>query len=367
MTTRETVPGTAKLLREDASLAPLRVPSLLLEGVESMAVVALVMDLDLRVVHANRRAREAGVAPGQPLAHTMESLRAHITDLGAADGAGCAWSLSIKSVELPDFRGFVASMRDRTRGGETSEDAVERLLLQNVQLQERLVSQEMSQRQAFSAADSQKREFAAELHDGLGQFLTGVAFLARSLSEIVTTGQLPRPADAAMLVQLLNEAVARTRATAHGLWPITYERMSLRDALEQLASDIERLHGIRCEVLANDEPAAMGPEVLHEIIRIVQEAVSNAIRHAHARRITLRLESLDSDFVISIANDGLSWDVDRAGSSGGIGLVGMRMRAQSIDAEFSIDRLENGGSEVTLLLRGAARATPLPTQKESET
>ena len=58
-------------------------------------------------------------------------------------------------------------MRSRSSTGETSDDAVERLLLQNIQLQERLVSQEMSQRQAFSAADAQKRQFAAELHDGL--------------------------------------------------------------------------------------------------------------------------------------------------------------------------------------------------------
>jgi signal transduction histidine kinase len=357
------LPGAERT--REAQAPPARVPSLLVAGVESMGAIVLVMDDALQVLHANRRGRDAGVAPGQPLADAMAKLRAHVASLGGGEEAASDWSLSIKGVDLPDFRGFVASMRLRARS-EASEDAVERLLLQNVQLQERLVSQEMSQRQAFSAADAQKRQFAVELHDGLGQFLTGVAFLARSLSETIAAGQEPKSADAGLLVQLLNEAVARTRATAHGLWPITYERMSLSDALEQLAADIERLHGIRCEVQASDEPAGIGPEVLHEIIRIVQEAVSNAIRHAHARQITVRLESLGSDFVISIANDGLPWDVERAGSSGGIGLVGMRLRAQSIDAELSIDRLESGGSEVTLLLRGASHAAPLPVRKETD-
>lgn len=345
---------------------PARVPSLLLAGMESIGSIALVADDALQVLHANGRGLEAGVAPGQPVAEALARLREHFAGLAGGGDQGAGWSLSFKRVELPGFGGFVASVRARVRGGESSDDAVERLLLQNIQLQERLVSQEMSQRQAFSAADAQKRQFAAELHDGLGQFLTGVAFLARSLFESIEAGEPSRPADAGLLVQLLNEAVARTRATAHGLWPITYERMSLRDALEQLAADIERLHGIRCEVQAIDEPAGIGAEVLHEIIRIVQEAVSNAIRHAQARQITVRLESLGPDFVISIANDGLSWNVDRAGSSGGIGLVGMRLRAQAIDAEFSIDRLESGGSEVTLLLRGAAHAAPLHLRKETD-
>ena len=105
--------------RENPS-PPARAPSLLLAGMESINAIALVADDALQVLHANVRGLEAGVAPGQPLAEAMARLREHFAGLAGGDGKGAGWSLSIKRIELPDFGGFVASVRARSRGATRS-------------------------------------------------------------------------------------------------------------------------------------------------------------------------------------------------------------------------------------------------------
>ena len=310
---------------------------------------ALITDESHRVIAVNEAAAEAGLAVGGTFGAALAVLTAHLDQRGRRRRV--AMPLRVLPVVCDDFRGWFVDAAGALPLDADSDRAIsQRLADSNLRLQEEIRRRRSLERQMLGVAEQEKRRLSLELHDGLGQHLAGVAFVVRSLADAVHAGKTPEAAEVDWLQRLLNEAVTRTRSLARGLWPASLERGSLGDSIRRLAEDLESIYGISCAVLIDDEPQFASPAAAYHIFRVAQEAANNAIKHGRARRLEFRIERLGEDYEISVLNDGMTLDPAQLAAATGIGVAGMRLRADAIGGSLSIEPRPAGGAEVTLRL-----------------
>jgi signal transduction histidine kinase len=173
-------------------------------------------------------------------------------------------------------------------------------------------------RKLIAAQDAERKRIAGELHDGLGQ---NVMVLANGLTRMVRSGS-----DAAELADLAKQAAAEVRAVAHDLHPGALDRLGLAAALESRVEQALAAAGIggECSVAPGVEPVLGPPAQLH-VYRIVQESVANAIKHARASEITVRVRRADDRIEVRVEDDGVGL---AASAPAGLGLAGIEERAR---------------------------------------
>lgn len=205
------------------------------------------------------------------------------------------------------------------------------------------------ERELLAAVAAEQRRFARDLHDGLGQELTGIALLARSLAR-------PVAAAAPALVQQLEELVAATtaaiatsRAVARGVSPVAVGTGGLRGALRELAARIRRRGGptVRCR-LSDRAGQPCDALVADNLYRIAQEAIGNASRHAGAQAIHLNFDRSARRSRLVIQDDGVGIAPGDEGR-GGLGLRIMRARAELIGAQLVVSATAGRGTRVECL------------------
>jgi PAS domain S-box-containing protein len=192
----------------------------------------------------------------------------------------------------------------------------------------------------------EQRRIGQDLHDGLGQHLTGIAFMSKVQEQKLTEKSLPEAGDAAKIVKLVNEAINKTRELARGLLPVVSDAQGLMSALQQWAGEVEDLFGVSCRfqcltpVLIHDDTVAT------HLYYIAREAVNNAIKHAHASHIVIHLAADYEQGALSISDDG-SGIPDIPANNAGIGRHLMNYRARVVGGSLEIQRLATGGTTVT--------------------
>ncbi len=316
---------------------------------------AVLIDSAHSVVACNELAAAVGVTAEMTLEQALLALAGdHRRHLAHSRSPRAGLGVRIHRVEAEDFNGWFIDAPDATaqHSGDVQARISQRLADSNLRLQEEIRRRRFLERQVLSVAENEKRRISLDLHDGLGQHLTGLAFLARGLSDELKAQQHRLTGDAEWIVRLLNDAISKTRALARGLWPVSLERDSMADSIRRLAEDLESIFNVSCAVQVIDEPNIMSNVAAHHVFRVLQEAANNAIKHGAARRLTFRLEALGPDFVISLTNDGVAVDPGSLTSGKGLGLVGMRLRADALGATLGIEPVPSGGSEVSLTLPG---------------
>jgi PAS domain S-box-containing protein len=192
----------------------------------------------------------------------------------------------------------------------------------------------------------EQRRIGQDLHDGLGQHLTGIAFMAKVQEQKLAERQLPEAADAGKIVRLVNDAISRTRELAKGLAPVVVEAHGLMSALQLHAADVEKLFGISCCFQCDPPVAISDPRVATHLYYIAQEAVTNALKHGRAQNILIRLSRLDGRGTLVIRDDGKGL-IAPAENHGGMGLQIMRYRAGMIGGTFEISSEKTQGATVT--------------------
>ncbi len=315
---------------------------------------ACVVDAALNVVTVNDAGARVGIEPGADLDTTLQAFAAIETPDYAQK------SLRWSATPGEPRGGWLIELRLEEPGGEVGNNAgsdaatTHRLVTNNLRLQEEIGRRRKLERQILAVAESEKQRISLELHDGLGQHLTGVSFVARTLADKLRSAEHPEAKEADWLVKLLTEAITRTRALARGLWPVSLERDTLGQSISKMAEDLESIFGVSCTMQVIDEPRIPSQFAAHHVFRIVQEAATNAIKHGRARRLTFRLETVGEEFTFCVINDGLPVDPEQLAAGKGLGVVGMRLRADAVGGHLSIEPLPSGGSEVTLALPGVA-------------
>jgi PAS domain S-box-containing protein len=191
-----------------------------------------------------------------------------------------------------------------------------------------------------------QRRIGQDLHDGLGQHLTGIAFLGKVLERKLADGATPEAADAKKIVQLVNEAINKTRELARGLLPVVSDADGLMAALKHWAGEVEDLFHISCQFQCPEPVLITDVSVATHLYHIAQEAVNNAVKHAHARHMVLSLTGKDGIGTLSIEDDGVGF-CEASGGHTGLGLHIMRYRASMLGGSLELRRGPSGGTAVS--------------------
>jgi two-component system sensor kinase FixL len=198
-------------------------------------------------------------------------------------------------------------------------------------------------------SEREQRRLGQDLHDGLGQSMTGIAFLAKVLQQKLQAKSLEEAEAAGNIASLINEALSQTRRLSRGLCPAVLDSNDIEAALEQLAENLRTLFSVSCELQCEPEIKITDNAVAVHLYRIAQEAATNAIKHGQAKNIGLSLTSNNSRMVLKIKDDGSGLPaVAHAGK--GMGLRVMHHRARMIGATIGLRPSKEGGVTVTCSL-----------------
>ncbi|HVS53482.1 MAG TPA: response regulator [Opitutaceae bacterium] len=208
-----------------------------------------------------------------------------------------------------------------------------------------ITQRKLIERELLRVSDAEKNRIGSDLHDGLGQYLTGISCLSAALRDKLQVRSRSEAEDAATISTLVQEAIAQTRALARGLCPVQLETSGLETALEDLTFQIQRLHGIECSFHPSGPVGSCESTFALHLYRIAQEAINNAVKHASAQRITVTLDFSKENKVLSIEDDGCGFDPDAEhGPSTGLRL--MPYRAAMLGGTLSITSQPNSGTRV---------------------
>ncbi|MDX1634574.1 MAG: histidine kinase [Marinobacter sp.] len=207
-------------------------------------------------------------------------------------------------------------------------------------------------RTLLEVQEAERAHLARELHDDLGQYLTGMQAQAYLISE---SPQLPAPVS-----RVANEIAANCEAMHKGfrrlirdLHPVVLKQLGLTSALQDLAENWSRATGIQVVAELDAGLPELSEEASTHVYRILQEALNNVARHAGANRVTIRLEREGEGFSLAICDNGGGLQESQPG---GLGIRSMRERARFVDGELTLSPGPDGGCCVTLSVPGAKTA-----------
>lgn len=223
------------------------------------------------------------------------------------DGSHFPMHLSIADIDLPQTRLFTGVIMD-------------------------LSGQQKLQREIMETPVREQRRIGQELHDGLGQQLTGLGMLAASL---LNKASKPEFKIASQLADGIKEALSQVRSLSRGLVPIEIDVDNFNTALENLAKEVEQQSRVRIHIELDEISALNNNNSVMHLYRVAQEAINNAVKHANASLISVTLKINGDQGALRIVDNGKG--MPSAPESGdGLGLRIMHHRCSLFDAEFSI-------------------------------
>jgi signal transduction histidine kinase len=202
------------------------------------------------------------------------------------------------------------------------------------------------QRDLLEVTDTEQRRIGYDLHDGLGQHLTGIAFMSKLVEQRLAAKALPEAEEARKISGLVNKAIGWTRDLARGLAPVDLDQEEgLASALKAVAESTGELYNAACRFEAVGDVHFRNPPVAIHLYRIAQEALNNAIRHGRPREVVVRLTRGAREIRVSVEDDGVGFDPASVGD-GGMGLRIMGYRAKMISGNLEVRRRPGGGTVV---------------------
>ena len=193
------------------------------------------------------------------------------------------------------------------------------------------------EREILEISNREQRRIGSDLHDGLGQELTGIALMMRGLTSTVERGSVLAVADLEEVVALVNGAIDTTRTLARGLSPVALEGGGLVYALRALAARAREMYGLdvrfrsRVTGRVTLDAAATG-----HLYRIAQESLTNTARHARASTVTVQFTVRGRRVTLAVTDDGRGIS-GMPGPGSGMGLKIMRYRAHMLGGELTIE------------------------------
>jgi len=202
--------------------------------------------------------------------------------------------------------------------------------------------QQRLQREIMEVPVREQRRIGQELHDGIGQQLTGLGMLATSL---LNKASKPEHGLAAQLADGLKEALSQVRALSHGLVPIEIDAAGFVTALRNLTEEIQRQSHIPVEFKVLNEIKFANDDMVIHLYRITQEALNNAIKHANCRHLYVSIDIEDEYGLLEISDNGRGI-ADDIKNEEGLGLNIMKYRSSLFNGQVKIYPVETGGTRV---------------------
>jgi signal transduction histidine kinase len=277
-----------------------------------------------------------------PDSPTPPGLREYLLGMGIKSG------LIIPLISRGQAHGLLSVYFDEERHFDPEEIEIARALATQASLAVQLTRLAKAARQ--SAILEERNRLAGEIHDSLAQFFAGISLQLFAAQEAITkAGEGFNYVERAY--DLAQDGLGEARRSVLSLRSELIEESGLTEALRMLADRSNIPGRLRCSfrattLLADDLPN----QVQQHLLRIAQEAISNAIRHANPTCLNVFLQSNSTELVLQIDDNGTGIDTAQLGSSEGFGLGNMRERAKQLGAELDIRTPPGGGTSVIVRL-----------------
>jgi len=201
------------------------------------------------------------------------------------------------------------------------------------------------EREILEISDREQRRIGHDLHDGLCQHLAGIEMMSQVLEQKLASRFEDAARRAGDIARNVREAISQTRALARGLSPVTLESEGLGSALHELAVNTEKMFNVECRFDGDLRVSLPDHAVATHLFRLAQEAVSNAIKHGKARRITIQFHAGPRRVHLAVGDNGGGFSKNAAKSKG-MGLRIMKFRAGMMGGTLAIERNPGGGTNV---------------------
>ena len=242
-----------------------------------------------------------------------------------------------------NFLGYIGHCLDITERKRAAEDLL--------QFQEQLRA--LSARQS-TLREEERTRIAREIHDELGQLLTGLKmdlhFAENLVSDMNDTRLNPLLDKLVAATELADATILTVQRIASELRPGVLDRLGLIMALHYEANQFKRRSGLRCDVTLPKEEPSLSPEVATAFFRIFQEALTNTARHASAKSIQASFRADADHWVLEVQDDGQGIADAELTNPHSLGLLGMQERARLLDGTVTFGRTATGGTVVTVRL-----------------
>jgi two-component system, LuxR family, sensor kinase FixL len=209
------------------------------------------------------------------------------------------------------------------------------------------------QKAIVDASEMERKQIGQDLHDTVSQQLAGLTMLSsvlqKKISQLPTDIAATLTADADRIADLAATALKQVKSISHGLYPVELERNGLSTALHQLANQQDALFQISCTYESSLGDSDIDMHTAVHLYRIAQEAISNAIKHAHPSHIHVQFKRVRNAIRLSITDDGCGMP-QQLPERKGLGLAIMQYRATMIGGEFALKAARGSGTTVTCTL-----------------
>ncbi len=198
--------------------------------------------------------------------------------------------------------------------------------------------------------EEERKRIARELHDETGQVLIGLKLRLKILSGLLTGDQQDAKDELDELGSQLSSATAKLKDLAKRLRPPTLDELGFESAIRQLVSEFRRHTKLKIDVDFRSWPKLPSSSET-ALFRIVQECLTNVVKHAQATRVDISMVREQHRPVLRVADDGTGFDFDAP--AGGLGLIGMRERVRILDGRIDVQSRLGHGTIISVTLKTA--------------
>lgn len=203
--------------------------------------------------------------------------------------------------------------------------------------------------------EEERKRIALEIHDELGQVMTGIKMDVRMLLRKVeqNDSDLPTTFVSGKLEEMsthIDTTIRSIRRIATELRPAILDDFGLIAAIEWQVHEFERKTEIKCSLVVTGDDFEFDNETSTAIFRIVQEALTNIARHANARTVAIEIDVSDQGFLMKIADDGQGFDAADSQDTRSLGILGMQERSRLVGGELWITSGPEGGTVVEVAI-----------------
>lgn len=207
------------------------------------------------------------------------------------------------------------------------------------------------EREVLKVSENERQRIGQDLHDGLGQMLTGMGLIAQNVARKLEANGLPGSEDVREISVMIRQADEQARSLARGLVHVDLETNGLKVALEKLCKRVEKMFSISCSFNSNDNIIVDEYITSLNLYRIAQEAINNAVKHGKAFNIDVRLERNNKHICLEITDNGIGFDhSENQQKTKGMGIRIMQYRSNIINGHLDIVRTFDNRTRVTCVV-----------------
>jgi two-component system sensor kinase len=254
-----------------------------------------------------------------------------------ADGTEFPIEASISQISVDGHKLFTVILRDITE----RQQAADQLATSHRQLQRLYAGM-------HEVREAERTRIARELHDELAQWLTALKMDASWLAQRIDPAQEQLAGKIRKMKSAVDTTVAAVRRIAADLRPVMLDDLGLLPALENLLHEFSERTGVKATLIANGEDMPFREPLVSAVYRMVQEALTNVARHAHAHAVEVHARAQADRLLISVRDDGRGIRPEDLEARQSYGLLGIRERAQTLGGTAHIYAPDGGGTVVDI-------------------